>query len=136
MGKLYETLSKNRIYIVAVVVALVCAWVCYDARRNDRVYNNTEATINDVGKRINSAGERAVSAQKSVTEAEKAVERATERIEAGAERADEIERGLAECENRIDSAIQRNGRIRNIITEIKRTSKERESDTTPSNMAE
>ena len=123
MGNCYEILQKNWRYIVVVVIILCCAWVRYDARRNDRVYNNTEATVNASGERINGAGERINSAKERVAEAQEAVSTATERVTAGAKLADEIADAVTECERRADEALQRNGRIKNIIAEIKRTAK-------------
>lgn len=123
MGKIYEFLKENWVVIFVIVVACFCAWIRYDARRNDRIYNDTESTITELGSRIDSAGERIDSATERVTEAEKTVSTATERITAGAELATEIADGVTECERRLDSAIQRNGRIKNIIEEIKRTAK-------------
>ena len=123
MGKWYEILRKNWRYIVTVGIVLCGVWLYYDARRNDRIYNDTESTVNAIGKRIDSAGERINSATERVTEAEKAVGTATERVTAGAELATEIADAVTECERRADEALQRNGRIKNIIAEIKRTAK-------------
>ena len=47
----------------------------------------------------------------------------TARVTAGAELATEIADAVTECERRVDEALQRNGRIKNIISEIKRTAK-------------
>ncbi len=123
MGKWYETLRKNWRYIALVAIVICGVWLYHDARRNDRIYNDTEATVDAIGERINSAGERVNSAKERVTEAQEAVGTATERVTAGAELATEIADAVTECERRADEALQRNGRIKNIIAEIKRTAK-------------
>lgn len=123
MGKWYETLRKNWRYIALVAIVICGVWLYHDARRNDRIYNDTESTVNAIGERINSAGERVNSAKERVTEAQEAVGTATERVTAGAELATEIADAVTECERRADEALQRNGRIKNIIAEIKRTAK-------------
>ena len=123
MGKIYEFFKENWVVFFVIVVACFCAWIRYDARRNDELYNDTESTITELGSRIDSAGERINSAKESVTEAQEAVSTATERVTAGAELATEIADAVTECERRADEALQRNGRIKNIIAEIKRTAK-------------
>ena len=123
MGKIYEFFKENWVVFFVIVVACFCAWIRYDARRNDELYNDTESTITELGSRIDSAGKRIDSATERVTEAEKTVSTATERVTAGEKLATEIADGVTECEKRLDSAIQRNGRIKNIIEEIKRTAK-------------
>ena len=123
MGKIYDFIKENWVVFFIIVVACFCAWIRYDARRNDELYNDTESTITELGSRIDSAGKRIDSATERVTEAEKTVSTATERVTAGKKLATEIADGVTECERRLDSAIQRNGRIKNIIEEIKRTAK-------------
>lgn len=123
MVKCYETLRKNWYHIVIIVIVICGLWLYHDARRNDRIYNDTESTVNAIGERINSAGERVNSTKERVTEAQEAVSTATERVTAGAELATEIADAVTECERRADEALQRNGRIKNIIAEIKRTAK-------------
>ena len=123
MEKINDFLQKNRLYIIVIVIILAGVWLYRDARRNDRIYNDTESTVTAIGERINSAGERVNSAKESVSEAQETVGTATERVTAGAELANEIADAVTECERRADEALQRNGRIKNIIAEIKRTAK-------------
>ena len=123
MEKINDFLQKNKLFFVALVVIFVCVWLYRDSHRNDRIYNDTESTVNAIGERINSAGERVTSAKERVTEAQETVSTATERVTAGAEFATEIADAVKECERRADEALQRNGRIKNIISEIKRTAK-------------
>lgn len=123
MEKINDFLQKNKLFFVVLVVIFVCVWLYRDSHRNDRIHNDTESTVNAIGERINSAGERVNSAKESVSEAQEAVSTATERVTAGAELATEIADAVTECERRADEALQRNGRIKNIIAEIKRTAK-------------
>ena len=75
-----------------------------------------EKRINSVESRLNNLSER-------ITNAEKTVSGITERVNASTGYAHQIADGIDGIEKRIDDAIQRSGRIQNLITDIEAKNK-------------
>lgn len=129
--------EKSRYYLIAFVVIIILAgWLCYDARRNDAIYSDTDIIVDGIDQRLKDAGKRIDAVTGSVQQTEKAITDASSRIDRSKESAGEIEVGITECQNRLDSLTQRQGRIRNIIDEVERINRQRAQDSQKANLAE
>ena len=124
MRRFYEE-NKNYCIAFAVVVVLCIAgiWMVHDYYRSESIYEDTNVILDGIDKRIKNAGKRIDSVTESVGKAEKTVTDAVGRIERSQESAGKIASGIDECESRLDSVIQRQGRITNLVTEIERINK-------------
>lgn len=109
--------------IIGIIVLFVFGWLYYDAHRNDGIDNNTDATMEQIENRINGIESRINRLSDRIDNAEKAVNGISERIEVSTGYAEHIKTGIGTVEKRLDDAIQRSGRIKNLIEEIERTSK-------------
>lgn len=130
--------EKSRYYLIAFIVVVILAiagWLCYDARRNDAVYRDTDIIVDGIDQRLKDAGKRIDAVAGSVQQTEKAITDASSRIDRSKESAGEIEVGITECQNRLDSLTQRQGRIRNIIDEVERINRQRTQDSQKANLA-
>ena len=112
------------LWVVAVVgVVCVIAWLCHDLARNKPVYTDTNATMERIENRIQSVEQRIDSMSARLTETEKTITDIGGRINTSTNLAKEIGTGIGSAENRLDDAIQRSGRIANIIADIERKNK-------------
>ena len=122
-----EFYQQNRDFVIAfIVVAIICVcgiWFYHDKHRNDDQYHDTNQSMADLEKRINRIESRVNSLQSRLAESEKTVNGIAERIDRSRENAEIVAGGLGEAEKRIDSAIQRSGRITNLIEEIERANR-------------
>ena len=103
---------------IILIILIIGAWIMYDSRRNERIYHDTDRTVERIEKRLDDIGQRVDSLQKRNAENQKAVERTIVTVERSRENAEVIERGITEAEQRLDNAIQASGRIKNRIAEI------------------
>ena len=103
---------------VILIILIIGAWILYDARRNERIYHDTDSNVERIEKRLDDIGQRVDELQKRNAENQKAVERTIVTVERSRENAEVIERGITEAEQRLDNAIQASGRIQNRIAEI------------------
>lgn len=111
---------ENIVAVILIVICLIAGWLYYDSHKRAAVYEDTNVILDGIDQRIKNAGKRIDSVTESVGKAEKAVTDAVGRIERSEESAGKIADGIGECEKRVDSLIQRQGRIANIVTEIER----------------
>lgn len=115
----YET---NRASVLAFIVILVVGatgvWLVHDHYRNEPIYNNTDNTMADVNKRIESIEQRIDRIQERNSAIEKTVNGISATVNAGRENAVTVADGIGRAEERLDSIIQRQGRIENIIADI------------------
>ena len=117
-----EFYEENKDFIIsfAVVVAILLAgaWLVHDYARNEPVYHDTDSTMADVDKRIESIEQRIDRLQDRVAKAEKTVSGTIVTIRESRENAATVADGIGRAEERLDSIIQRQGRIANIISDI------------------
>ena len=118
-----EIKDDNKFLVGILVIGIVCiiAWLCHDLARNREVYHNTDSNLADVEKRIDRIESRLVDLQGRIEQSEKTISGIAEGI--GTSLAESVASGIQGTEDRIDQAIQRSGRIANIIAEIERTNK-------------
>lgn len=103
---------------IILIILIIGAWILYDAGRNERIYHDTDSNVERIEKRLDDIGRRVDEIQKRNAENQKAVERTIVTVERSRENAETIERGITEAEQRLDTAIQASGRIKNRIAEI------------------
>ena len=116
----------RRPYYVGIAVIIVLAlfsWLRYDTNRNKPVYNDTNGTVERLENRISGIEQRLDTMSKRFDQAEKTINDIGGRINTSTVIAKEVATGIDGLQNRLDSAIQRSGRIANIIAEIERTNK-------------
>lgn len=110
--------------IVIVVVLLLFGWLWYDNNRNKPIYNDTNNTMADVDKRIESIEQRIDGLQSRIDKAEKTVSGTIITIRDSRENAVTVADGVSRAEERLDSIIQRQGRIENIIRDIEKANRQ------------
>ena len=117
---------NSRPYYVGILIVLVLfvfAWVCYDHHRNEQIYESTDVILDTIEVRVDDAGKRTDAIKDRVGKAEESVKQSANKIAGSRKDAETIANGLAGCEARVDSIIQRHGRIKNIITDIENANK-------------
>lgn len=136
---MYEFYKENRNYcIVAAVIMLSCItgiWLCWDAGRNDGLYESTNVTMADVESGVERTAQRIDEGKHRVETAEKAVGAAAERIERSERTAAEISDGIDACEKGLDACIQRSGKIKNILADIEAGNRKGAQGASPSGLA-
>lgn len=116
----------RRPYYVGIAVIIVLAlfsWLHYDTNRNKPVYTDTNSTMERLENRISGIEQRLDTMSKRFDQAEKTINDLGGRIESSTVIAKEVATGIDGTEKRLDSAVQRCGRIANIIADIERTNK-------------
>lgn len=117
---------NSRPYYVGILIVLVLflfAWICYDHHRNKPIYESTDSTMADLEKRIDRIEQRVDSVSARLDQAEKTNTELGGRIESSTTLAKEVGNGIDGLQDRLDSAIQRSGRIANIIADIEAKNK-------------
>lgn len=117
--------SKGRHYLpyILVAVVLVICWLCYDHNRNNAIYHDTDNTMAELEKRIDRIEQRVDSVSARLDQAEKTNTELGGRIDTSAELAKEVGAGIDGLQDRLDSAVQRSGRIANLIADIEAKNK-------------
>ena len=119
-----EFYEENKDYIIPfVIVAIVClasVWLVHDHTSNEPVYNDTDRTMDKLEKRLDNIESRVTIMQGRLDETQKTVTGISERVERGRKNAQTVAAGIGTAETRLDEAIQRSGRIQNLIDEIER----------------
>ena len=132
-GEISEFYEENKDYIcacaVVLVVCLACVWLVHDHTRNEPVYKDTNSTMAELDKRISGIEQRIDTMQKRLDATQKTVSGITDRVTNSTKLAGEVATGINEAESRLNDAIQRSGRIQNIIVEIERANRQGKTDT-------
>ena len=119
-----EFYEENKSYTIAfIVLAIVClagVWLVHDYTRNEPDYNNTDRTVDELEKRLDNIESRVTIMQGRLDETQKTVTGISKRVERSRENAQTVATGIGTAETRLDEAIQRSGRIQNLIDEIER----------------
>ena len=119
MERINEFLAENRItFLVGILLLILVIWLHKDNRRNDGVYNDTNNAVADIERRIDRIEQRVDSVSARLDEAEKTNTELGGRIESSTAIAKEVATGIDGLQDRLDSAVQRSGRIANIIADI------------------
>ena len=119
MERINEFLAENRItFLVGILLLVLVCWLHKDNRRNDGVYNDTNNAVADLERRIDRIEQRVDSVSARLDKAEKTNTELGGRIESSTAIAKEVATGVDGLQDRLDSAVQRSGRIANIIADI------------------
>ena len=125
----FEFLRKNKDYCIAFIVIDVVfitgTWFLLDAERNKPVHNNTDNSVERLEERVNSLEQRLNSVSARIDKAQETVSGISATVTASRENAETIAGGIDGIEKRIDSCIQRSGKLANILEDIERTNKQR-----------
>ena len=116
----------RRPYYVGIAVIIVLAlfsWLHYDTNRNKPVYTDTNATVERIENRISGIESRLDTMSKRFDQAEKTINDLGGRIKSSTVIAKEVATGIDGLQDRLDSAVQRSGRIANIIADIEAKNK-------------
>jgi peptidoglycan hydrolase CwlO-like protein len=105
-------------FLIVVVIVIAGVWLVCDYSRNKPVYNNTDNAVADIEKRVGNIEQRIDSLSDRLTKAEKTVGGTIVTIRESRENATAVADGISGVEKRLDSAIQRSGRIENLIGDI------------------
>lgn len=118
MERINEFLAENRTFLVGILLLVLVCWLHKDNRRNDGVYNDTNNAVADLERRIDRIEQRVDSVSARLDQAEKTNTELGGRIESSTAIAKEVATGIDGLQDRLDSAVQRSGRIANIIADI------------------
>ena len=119
MERINEFLAENRItFLVGILLLILVCWLHKDNRRNDGVYNDTNNAVADLERRIDRIEQRVDSVSARLDQAEKTNTELGGRIESSTAIAKEVATGIDGLQDRLDDAVQRSGRIANIIADI------------------
>jgi len=122
--RINEFLAENRVaFLVGILLLVLVCWLHKDNRRNEPVYENTNATVADLERRIDRIEQRVDSVSARFDQAEKTNTELGGRIESSTAIAKEVATGIDGLQDRLDSAVQRSGRIANIIADIEAKNK-------------
>ena len=139
MDDLKEFCSENRSYVISfVILAIVCIagiWLVYDHYRNEPIYHDTDANLEQLEKRIDRIESRLTTLQGRIEQSEKTISGIAEGIGKSTSLAESVASGIQGTEDRIDQAIQRSGRIANIIAEVERINRPGTQDSQKTSMA-
>ena len=134
-----EFYRQNRDFIIPfIIVTILCfagIWFVHDYGRNEPVYTNTDGKMADLEGRMSGIEQRVDSMQKRLDETQKTIDGIAERVERSRENAEIVAGGIEQTEGRLDDAIQRSGRIQNLIDEIERANRPGTQDSPKTDMA-
>ena len=117
------TNQKMAIGFLIIVIVLVAVWCIMSRTDPGKTDNDISGSVAELENRIDSLESRVTSLSKRIDHAEKTLTGISDRIDASQEYAGQIATGIDSLQNRIDHAVQRSGRIQNIIEEIERTNR-------------
>ena len=119
MERINEFLAENRItFLVGILLLVLVIWLHKDNRRNDGVYNDTNSTVERIEERMSNIEQRIDTMSDRLEKAEKTVSGTIVTIRDSRENAVTVSDGISGTEARLNDAVQRSGRIANIIADI------------------
>ena len=119
MERINEFLAENRItFLVGILLLVLVCWLHKDNRRNDGVYNDTDSTVERIEERMSAIEQRIDTMSDRLEKAEKTVSGTIVTIRESRENAVTVADGISGTEARLNDAVQRSGRIQNIIADI------------------
>lgn len=118
------TNQKMAVSFLIIVIVLVAVW-CVMSRTGDstKTDNDISGSVAELENRIDRIESRVTSLSERIDHAEETLKGVNAGIEHSQSLASEIAGGIDSLQNRIDRAVQRGGRIQNIIEEIERTNR-------------
>lgn len=117
------TNQKMAIGFLIIIIVLVAVW-CFMSRTDPgKTDNDISGSMAELENRIDRIESRVTSLSKRIDHAEETLKGVSAGIEHSQSLASEIAGGIDSLQNRIDHAVQRGGRIQNILEEIERTNR-------------
>lgn len=124
MERINEFLAENSVaFLVGILLLVLVIWLHKDNRRNEPVYEDTNATVGRIEERMSNIEQRIDTMSDRLEKAEKTVSGTIVTIRDSRENAVTVADGIGRAEERLDSIIQRQGRIENLIADIEATNK-------------
>lgn len=124
MERINEFLAENRVaFLVGVLLLVLVCWLHKDTRRNEPVYEDTNATVGRIEERMSAIEQRIDSMSDRLAKAEKTVSGTIVTIRDSRENAVTVADGISGTESRLNDAVQRSGRIQNLISDIEAANK-------------
>lgn len=124
MERINEFLAENRVaFLVGVLLLVLVCWLHKDTRRNEPVYEDTNATVGRIEERMSAIEQRIDSMSDRLAKAEKTVSGTIVTIRESRENAVTVADGISGTESRLNDAVQRSGRIQNLISDIEAANK-------------
>jgi len=112
-------IAENRLaLLLGLLLLILICWLHTDNKRNDGIHQDTDSTVADLEKRIDRIEQRVDSVSARLDQAEKTNTELGGRIESSTAIAKEVATGIDGLQDRLDDAVQRSGRIANIIADI------------------
>ena len=119
MERINEFLAENRItFLVGILLLVLVCWLHKDNRRNDGVYNDNNSTVERIEERMSNIEQRIDTMSDRLEKAEKTVSGTIVTIRESRENAVTVADGISGTEARLNDAVQRSGRIQNLISDI------------------
>lgn len=119
MEKVKEFISENLLAIlIGLCLLLLICWLHHDANRNKPVYNDTDKSMERIEERISAIEQRIDTMSNRLEKAEKTVSGTIVTIRDSRENAVTVADGITGTESRLNDAVQRSGRIQNLISDI------------------
>lgn len=117
------TNQKMAIGFLIIIIVLVAVW-CFMSRTDPgKTDNDISGSVAELENRIDSLESRINSLSSRIDHAEETLKGVNAGIEHSQSLASEIAGGIDSLQGRLDHAVQRSGRIQNIIEEIERTNR-------------
>ena len=114
------TNQKMAVGFLIIVIVLVAVWCVMSRTDPGKTDNDISGSIQQLENRINGIESRINSLSKRIDHAEETLKGVNAGIEHSQSLASEIAGGIDSLQNRIDRAVQRGGRIQNILEDIER----------------
>ena len=114
------TNQKMAIGFLIIIIVLVAVW-CFMSRTDPgKTDNDISGSVAELENRIDRIESRVTSLSERIDHAEETLKGVNAGIEHSQSLASEIAGGIDSLQNRIDRAVQRGGRIQNILEDIER----------------
>lgn len=114
------TNQKMAIGFLIIIIVLVAVWCIMSRTDPGKTDNDISGSVAELENRIDSLESRVTSLSKRIDHAEKTLTGISDRIDASQEYAGQIATGIDSLQGRLDRAVQRGGRIQNILEDIER----------------
>ena len=128
MEKIKSFITENRLALLLGLLLLLICWLHHDANRNKPVYNDTDKSMERIEERMSAIESRLDSMSDRLEKAEKTVSGTIVTIRESRENAVTVADGISGTESRLNDAVQRSGRIQNLISDIERSDRERKKN--------
>lgn len=109
--------------IAIIIVLLLFCWLYYDHNRNKPIHNDTDGTVESIEKRVDAVESGVGQLSNRIAKTQKTIGKTYVTITESRGNAETIGNGIGRIENNLDQAIQRSGRIANLINDIERANR-------------